>query len=187
MRFPAYLALAAAFLLGSAVFIFASNVRTDFDHTVNFANYHTYSWGQVKTTDPFYVKRLKSAVNQQLQEKGWRQVPTGGAVTIFCTDNLHNQKETQTMYDNFGGGWGGGWGWGAWGWGAPGGFGEATTTTTEQPVSNLVIDLFDSATKSLLWRGIANQDLSNKANRDTRNLDNDIKKMFSSFPPRPGR
>jgi len=106
-------------------------------------------------------------------------------VTIFCTDNLHNQKETQTMYDNFGGGWGAGWGWGGWGWGSPAGFGEATTTTTEQPVSNLVIDFFDSATKALLWRGMANQDLSNNANKDTKNLDNDISRMFKDFPPKP--
>jgi len=185
MKLASRLLIAATLTLGSLAPLFASNVRTDYDHTVNFSKYHTYSWGQVKTTDPFYVKRLKQAVNQQLQGKGWRLVPSGGAVTIFCTDNLHNQKETQTMYDNFGGGWGAGWGWGGWGWGSPAGFGEATTTTTEQPVSNLVIDFFDSATKALLWRGMANQDLSNNANKDTKNLDNDISRMFKDFPPKP--
>ncbi|MBV8632661.1 MAG: DUF4136 domain-containing protein [Silvibacterium sp.] len=187
MKTFSHLTLCAALILGSAAVVSASNVRTDYDHTVNFAQYHTYSWGQVKTTDPFYVKRIKDAVNQQLQAKGWQPVATGGSVTIFCVDNLHNQKETQTMYDGFGGGWGGGWGWGAWGWGAPGGFGETTTTTTTQQVSHLVVDLFDSATKSLLWRGITDQDLSSNSDKNTKNLDNDIKRMFKDFPPKGGR
>jgi phosphomevalonate kinase len=62
----------------------------------------------------------------------------------------------------------------------------STTTTTVQLVSNLVIDLFDSGTKALLWRGLAAQDLSTNANKNTKDLDIDISKMFKSFPPKPG-
>jgi hypothetical protein len=122
-----------------------------------------------------------------LQAKGWQLVPSDASVTIFATDNLHNQKEVQTMYDGLGGGWGGGWGWHGWGWGGmgyPGGFGEATTTTSNQPVSNLVIDLFDGNSKNLLWRGLATQDLSTNANKNTKSLDNDIARMFKGFPPK---
>ena len=117
MKSASHLLLAVALLFGSSAVVFGGNVRMDYDHSVNFSQYHTYSWGQVKTSDPFYVDRIKQAVNQHLQAKGWRLVPSGGAVTIFATDNVHNQKETQTMYDGLGGGWGGGWGWGGWGWG----------------------------------------------------------------------
>src|SRR5271154_3466515 len=120
--------LASAILFSSSVVALGDNVRTDYNHQANFSQYHTYCWGKVKTTDPFYADRIKQAVNQQLQSKGWQLVPSGGSVTIFASDNLHNQKETQTMYDGFGGGWGVGWGWGGWGWGLgnPGGIGEAT-------------------------------------------------------------
>ncbi len=187
MKLASRLVLAAMLSLGVAAS--ASNVRTDYDHSVNFAQYHTYSWGQVKTSDPFYVQRLKNAVNQQLQAKGWQLMPSGGAVTILATDNVKNQQEVQTVYDGWGGGWGGGWGWGRWGmggWAGPGGFGTADTTTTNQPVSNVVVDLFDSGSKSLLWRGLATLDLSNNANKNTNSLDNDIKQMFKNFPPKPG-
>jgi hypothetical protein len=34
-------------------------------------------------------------------------------------------------------------------------FGTATTTTTSQPVANLVVDLFEAKSKNLLWRGLA--------------------------------
>ena len=176
MKSASHLLLAVALLFGSSAVVFGGNVRMDYDHSVDFSQYHTYSWGQVKTSDPFYVDRIKQAVNQRLQSKGWRLVPSGGAVTIFATDNVHNQKETQTMYDGIGGGWGGGWG--------PG-IGDATTTTTNQPVANLVIDMFDSSSKKLLWRCLATEDLSTNANKNTKQLDGDIAKMFKDFPPKP--
>jgi hypothetical protein len=182
------LILTSALLLGSSVVVLADNVRTDYNHGVNFVQYHTYSWGKVQTSNPFYVDRIKGAVNRQLQAKGWQLMPSGGSVTIFATDDVHNQKEVQTMYDGLGGGWGGGWGWGGWGWGGgwadPVGFGDATTTTTHQPVGNLAIDIFDGTSKSLLWRGLATEDLSTNTGRNTKSLYGDISKMFKGFPPK---
>src|ERR1700749_4713046 len=141
----------AAALLAPVIPAFAGNVQTDYDHSVNFSQYTTYSWAKVQTTDPFYVQRVQSAVNQQLQAKGWKLVPSGGAVSVFATDNVHDQKQIQTMYDGMGGGWGGGWGWRGWGWG--GGWGPGfgsempTTTTVNQNVGTLVIDMFDGGSK----------------------------------------
>jgi Domain of unknown function (DUF4136) len=175
-------------LMGSSIAAFAGNVQTDYDHTVNFSQYNTYSWGKVQTSNPFFVTRIQQAVDTQLQAKGWKLLPTGGSVTVFATDNIHDQQQVQTMYDNMGGGWGGGWGWGGWGWG--GGWGHngiATTTTTNQNVSNLVIDLFDGTAKKLLWRGTATENLSTNDNRNTNMVDGDIKNMFKNFPPKPAK
>jgi hypothetical protein len=72
------------------------------------------------------------------------------------------------------------------GWADPG-FGTATTTTSNQTVSNLVIDLFDANSKSLLWRGLATADLSTNASKNTNSLNNDIAKMFKGFPPKAGK
>jgi uncharacterized protein DUF4136 len=178
--------LAAGLLLLSATIVLAGNVRTDYDHSADFSKYHTYSWGKVTASNPFFVSRIQQAVDQQLQAKGWQLTPSGGSVTIFASDNIHNQKEAQTMYDGFGGGWGGGWGWGGWGWRSGlGGFGEATTTTTNQPVGNLVVDLFDGSSKNILWRGLATEDLSNNEDKNTKAVDNDIHSMFKNFPPKP--
>ena len=182
MRFRITAVMICVILGASALPVFAGNVRTDYNHQANFAQYHTYSWGNVKTSDPFYVDRIKQAVDKQLQAKGWQLVTSGASVTIFASDNLHNQKEVQTMYDGFGGGWGGGWGWG--GLAYPGGFGDATTTTTNQPVANLVVDIFDGNSKNLLWRGLATEDLSTNANKNTKSLDSDIARMFKGFPPK---
>jgi len=185
------LALAAALIAGSSPTLLASNVRTDYDHTANFSSYKTYSWGNVKTTNPFYTGRIQDAVNQQLQAKGWQLAPSGGDVTLFATDNIHDQQELQTMYDNLGGGWGGGWGWGGWGWrggwGGGLGTGVATTTTTNQNVANLVVDMFEGSSKKILWRGLATENLSTNEDKNTKALDNDIKSMFKNFPPKPAK
>ena len=175
----------AIVLTGSSIAAFAGDVRTDYDHTANLSQYNTYSWAKVQTSNPFFAIRIEEAVDKQLQAKGWKEVYTGGSVMVFATDNIHNQEEAQTMYDNFGGGWGWGWGWGGWGWGggwANPGFGTATTTTFDQPVSNLVIDFFDRSSKKLLWRGLATEDLSSKADKNTRMVDGDIHNMFKDFP-----
>jgi hypothetical protein len=68
-----------------------------------------------------------------------------------------------------------------------GGFGEATTTTVNQQVSNLVVDLFDGSSKNLVWRGVATGNLSSNASKNTKSLDNDIAKMFKGFPPKAGK
>jgi|GEM_PF-86309 len=185
-RFLKSLAVAFA-LAGSSMIAMAGDVHTDYDHTIKFSQYKTYSWGKVQTTDPFYVSRIQQAVNERMQSKGWQLQPTGGSVTVFATDNIHNQQEVQTMYDNLGAGWGWGWGWGGWswccGWAGPTlGPSTETSTTIDQPVASLVIDLFDAGNKKLLWRGLATEDLSSQANKNTKIVDNDIHSMFKDFP-----
>ena len=105
----------AIVLIGCSMAAFASNVRTDYDHTFNFSQYKTYSWGKVQTSNPFFVSRIQQAVDRKLQAKGWKLLPTSGSVTVFATDKIHDQQQVQTWYDGLGGGWGGGWGWGGWG------------------------------------------------------------------------
>jgi hypothetical protein len=67
------------------------------------------------------------------------------------------------------------------------GTGIATTTTTDQNVGNLVIDVFDGTSKKLLWRGLATENLSSNDDRNTRMVDGDINNMFKNFPPKPAK
>ncbi len=175
-------------LVGGTVTAFADSVKSDYDHGADFSKFHTYSWGKVGTANPFYVDRIKQGVDKQLQAKGWRLVPSGGDATIFATDRVHNEKEMETMYDGMGGGWGGGWGWGGWGWGGGGGLmGDETTTTVNQRVGKLVVDIFETGSKKLLWRGSSSADLSNNSSKNTKDLDKDIAKMLKDFPPKGGK
>ncbi len=190
MKLCTTLSFAAALLLSTS---FArADVHTDFDHQADFSRYHTYSWGNVKTDNPLNVARIKSEVDQDLQAKGWQLMPSGGSTTIFVTGNIKNEQELETFYNGFGGGWGGGRGFGGFGGGFGGGgfgggfggSGESTTTANNIPVGHLVLDIFDNSNHNLLFRGTANNDVSTKADKNTKNIDKDIDKMFEKFPPK---
>lgn len=154
----------------------AQQVKTDYDRSADFSLYKTYSWEHVKTQDPLYADRIKNSVNAALAAKGWTQVDSGGDVSIVAMEIRHDQQTLNTFYDGFGGGWG----WRRFG---GGGFGEATTTTETYKVGTLVIDLFDTKTKKLLWRGTSSDTLSNDSNHNIKNLDKGVEKLFKQLPP----
>jgi hypothetical protein len=154
----------------------AQQVKTDYDRGANFAQYKTYSWEHVKTQDPLNVDRIKGAVNAALAAKGWTQVDSGGDVSIVAMEITRSQQTLNTFYDGFGGGWG----WRRFG---GGGFGEATTTTDTYKVGTVVVDLFDRRTKQLIWRGASSDTLSNNSDKNIKNLDKGVDKLFKHFPP----
>jgi hypothetical protein len=154
----------------------AQQVKTDYDRGANFAQYKTYSWEHVRTKDPLVVDRIESAVNAALAARGWTQVESGGDVSIVAVQMTSNQETLNTFYNGFGGGWG----WRRFG---GGGFGEATTTTETYKVGTLVVDLFDAKTKKLLWRGSSSDTLSNNSDKNIKNLNKGVEKMFRQFPP----
>jgi len=171
----------AVFVLMGMMLLFAGKlsaqqVKTDYDRNANFGQYKTYSWEQVKTKDALDVDRIKTAVNAALSAKGWTMVDSGGDVSIIAMEMTHNQQTLNTFYDGFGGGWG----WRRFG---GGGFGEATTTTETYKVGSVVVDLFDTKTKQLIWRGTSSDTLSNNSDKNIKNLDKGVEKMFKHFPP----
>lgn len=153
----------------------AQQVKTDYDHSANFGQYRTYSWERVQTKDPLLVDRIKDAVNTALTAKGWTQVDSGGDVSIVAMEITQNRQTLNTFYDGFGGGR------------RFGGFGDATTTTDTYKVGDLVVDLFDAKTKNLIWRGSSSDTLSNNPDKNTKNLDKGVQKMFAHFPPNAGK
>jgi hypothetical protein len=152
----------------------AQQVETDYDHSVNFDQYHTYSWGKIHATDPFFEQRIREAVDRKLQEKGWQVAPAGGDVTLTAVAIKKNQPEYTTFYD----GLGGGWRWHGWGGGM------ATTTVDKIPIGTLVVDAYDTSTQHLIWRGLAHDQLSDKPDKDTKKLEKAVDKLFDKFPPR---
>ena len=164
-------------LLGSAL---GQHIKTDFDHQPNFAQYKTYSWQEVKASNSLWDARIKDAVNAQLASKGWTQVDSDADVAIVAIKTTQIQRTLNTFYD----GMGGGWGWRGFG---GMGFGEATTTEQDYKEGTLVVDMYDAKTKQLIWRGSAEDTLSDKAEKNKKNLDKGVAKMFKDFPPRPSK
>jgi hypothetical protein len=162
--------------MGLALFLttasFAQEVKTDYDRSANFGAYKTFSFEKIQTEDPLWVDRIKSAVANALTAKGWSQVQSGGDVSVVAVEMTQARQTLDTFYNGLGGGW-------RWG-----GFGDATTTTDTYHVGTLVVDLFYTKTKQLLWRGSASDTLSNKSSKNIKNLDKGVEKMFAHFPPK---
>ena len=174
MNFISKLATSVGLTVALATVSFAQHVKTDYDHSANFGQYKTYSWEKIQTKDPLLVDRIKSAVNIALAAKGWTEVPSGGDVEAFAIETTQDQQTLNTFYNGFGGGR-------RWGFG--GRFGDATTTVETYKVGTLVVDLFDAKTEKLIWRSSSSDTLSDKADKNTKNLDKGVNKMFQHFPP----
>jgi hypothetical protein len=151
---------------------FAQQVKTDYDRGADFSKYKTFYWEKVQTEDPLWVPRIKEAVNAALTAKGLTPVASGGDIAVVALEMSHNNRTLNTFYDGFGGGW-------RWG----GGFGNATTTVENYKVGTLVVDLFDAHTKAVIWRGSSSDTLSDKSDKNIKNLDKGVEKMFNHFPP----
>jgi uncharacterized protein DUF4136 len=171
MRIQNRLAIALAGVLLSGIAALAG-VKTDYDHNLDFARYHTYSWGKVQTANSLWDQRLKEAVDSQLAAKGWTEVPSGGEVVVAARDAIHDQQELNTFYDGFGGR-------------RFGGFGTATTTVDTERIGTLIVEMFDGQSKNLIWHGSASDTLSNNPDKNIKTLDNNVHKMFEHFPPEP--
>lgn len=163
----------SAALAAGAALLFAADVKTDYSHSVNFGNYHTYSWLKVDAGDPLWVERIQGDIDAELSMKGWSKVGSGGDAAVSAFGATHNQQSLETFYNGFGGGWG---------WR---GFGPnfATTTTVNTPVGTLVVDIFDAHNKQLIWRGNSQQTLSEKPQKNEKKLEDAVKDMFKHFPP----
>lgn len=166
-------------LLCTSLRAFASNVKTDYDHSANFSQYKTYSWIKVQAGDSLWADRIRQDVDAQLAAKGWTKVDSNGSASIAAFRSTQEQPTLDTFYD----GLGGGWGWRGRGGFGGGGFGMSTTTTVDTKVGTIVVDIFDSQSKQLLWRAKDSGDLSGNPEKNAKNLNKEMSDMFKHFPP----
>jgi Domain of unknown function (DUF4136) len=147
-----------------------AGTSVDWDHGLDFSRYQTYSWGKVQASDDLWKSRIMSDIDEQLAAKGWRRVDSGGETTVNAFESMKDQKSLNTFYS------GGGWSWG-------GGFSTTTVDVTE--IGTLVVDIFDSQTKKLMWRGVSSDAMSSKPEKDAKKLAKETSELFKNFPPKP--
>lgn len=176
--------LAGVLMVGlAAPAVWAQHVHTDYDHKAPFNDYRTFTIHKIQTENPLDQSVLRTEIRNDLQYHGWREVPSGGDVTITVIGGQTSQRQYQTFYDGLGPGFGWG-GWGGWwgtGWGDAG---ESTTTVRNIPIGTLVVDLYDGHTHNLVWRGTSNETESHSMDKNTGKLQKAVDEMFYKFPPK---
>ncbi len=150
---------------------------TGYDKAANFGSIKTFSlkvgsaWG-----NPIGEKRVVAELQEALVAKGWTKAEEGKADADVV---LHGASQTKHNLNTFYSGMGG-YGWRGYG---AGGFGTATTTSSEYLVGTLVVDVFDAKSKQLLWRGSATDELKDDPEKRAKQVEKGTKKLFNDFPP----
>jgi hypothetical protein len=146
---------------------YAQKVTTDSDPSAPFATYKTYAWtAGTPSPNPLSEQRIHAAVDAKLAGKGLTKVDSAPSVYVATHVLAHEQKEI--VADGFGPWWG---------------FGGGTATVQTYVQGTLIVDLYDAATKKMVWRGVATDTASDKPSKNTAKIDKALAKMFERYPP----
>jgi len=171
-------------------FVIAQDVRYNFDKNTDFGRFKTYKWVVVKDAgkaNNLAEQQIKNAIDAELASKGLNKVDSDPAdLYVAYQAGIGQEKQFSSYSTGFGGGWGYGGGWGG-GWYGPGGMTSSSTygSTDTIYVGQLVVDMYDSANKDLVWRGVASKTLDEKAKpeKQEKNLAKAVKKLLKNYPP----
>ena len=169
--------------LGSAS---AQDVRYNFDKNTDFSKFKTYKWVEIKDAakvNDLMDKDIKSAIDTELATKGLTKVD-GDDANLYI--GYQGGVGTEKQFTSYNSSWGYGPGWYGGGWYG----GPSSSTTTGQTstiyIGQLAVDMYDSANKDLVWRGVASKTIDPKAKpeKQQKNLAKAMQKLFKNYPPK---
>jgi hypothetical protein len=167
------MALMLAILISSVAV--AQDVTTNSMPGVDFTKYHTYKWVVIEGAEvPNQIvdAQIKQAVDAQLATKGLTKTDSDKADLYVGYQVSISHQQQWNAY-----GMGGGLRWGG---------GMATAQSSTISIGTLAVDMYDPASKQLIWTGRATKtiDPNNSQEKREKNLNNAMKKLFSKFPPK---
>ena len=155
----------------------AQDVKIDFDKAFDFSTVKTYAisigtkWG-----NDLSERRVLTEIDEAIAAKGWKKVDAAQANAIVV---LHGATQTKRSANTFYSG-----GYGGYGYRGFGGMGTSQTVVSEYAVGTLVVDIFDAKNKQLIFRGIAEDEISDNAEKNAKRLEKASTKLFKDFPPK---
>lgn len=152
----------------------AQDVRYNFMPGTDFSKFHTYRWVAIEGgahPNQIVDAQIKQSVDSQLASKGLTKTDSEKADLYVAYQIAVDQEKQWNAY-----GMGGGLRWG----------GMATATSSTISVGTLVLDLYDPATKQLVWTGHATKtvDPSSNQEKNQKNLDKAMAKLLKNYPPK---
>src|SRR5450755_4388754 len=147
----------------------AQQVSVNYNHDASFSQYHTYAWGsnnnnQIKNS--ILAQVAQQDINAAMQGKGFQMVQESQTPDLILVAT-GGEKE-QTSYS-------------AWGMRGIGG-GMGGISPEQNVEATLIVNLYDTKTQSLIWRGIAQNTLNNNGNKNQEMVQKAVQKMFKEWP-----
>jgi len=162
------------------VALLAQDVNRDWDKAYDFSKIKTFAI-KIGTgwNNQLSENRVLTDIATALTGKGWvRTANEDEANALVVLHGATDVKKTlNTFYD----------GWGGWGYGGYGGMtmGSGTTTVSEYKVGTLVVDIFDTPSKNLIFRGTASDEINDDPQKNVKKISKATEKLFKDFPPKP--
>jgi len=163
-------------LVGTAA---SAETKTDYDHHYNLGSLAT--WGFLRATqapprdavgaNQIWDRDIRYDLGQQLAADGFTQAAPGQKPDFQVA---YHMAAMEGYYGYPGWGWGrpwGFWGYRGWGWGP----GWAVPFTR----STLVVDIVDTQTNQLVWRGYDNRTID--FNKAEKSIGQSVNKLVSKF------
>jgi len=170
----------ATALFGAAITgapILAQTVTIDYDHSVNFLKFKTYTWDRVHATDPSVENRITIAVDRDMSGRYMTQVSKNGDVTIIAVEATQDKQEYTNFYTALNNlSWQRAWG--------NGGFLDTAATLQDVPLNTLVVDMYDTKTQKLLWRGVVTEPVAKSQDKNDQIMDKAVNLLFAKYPPK---
>lgn len=162
-------------------------VSSDFDHAVNFRNYHTWAWypkqasdtegGPAQGYESFTDQRIRDAVAKDLATKGLMPATSEPDVYVAYSVRVENKQQVASgyPYSPYG------YGYGGYGYGGFGGYPYGGRSYNYK-AGTVVIDIVDARRKELAWRGTgqAQLDQNSISEAETYRIVNSV---LSNYPP----
>ena len=153
-------------LSGSAL---AQQVSVNYNHSASFANYHTYAWGgnnKNQIQNSILAQVAQQDIDNAMAAKGFQKVSEDQNPDLILTAS--GGEREQTSYN-------------AWGMRGIGG-GMGSITPQQNVEATMIVSLYDLKNKELIWRGIAQDTLSNNGNKNQDAVNKAVQKMFKQWP-----
>ena len=154
--------------IASAVAV-GQQVSVNYNHNQSFSGYHTYAWGSNNANqiqNSILAQVAQQDIDAAMQAKGFQKVQESQKPDLILAAN--GGLKQQTSYS-------------AWGMRGIGG-GMGGITPQQNVEATLIVDLYNAGTQSLVWRGIAQDTLSNNGNKNQQLVQKAIQKMFNQWP-----
>jgi hypothetical protein len=153
----------------------AQDVEVEADKSYDFSKIKTFAVQVTSSGNPTAEKRVVGEVEEALVGKGWRKAEAASAdAMVMLHGATETKKSLETMYT----------GMGNWHYG---GVGTTLTTEKEYRIGTLVVDIFDAKSKQLIFRGTAQDEMSDKPEKNQKKVEKATTKMFKDFPPKAGK
>ena len=162
------LAVCALFLLVAGP-VWAQQVSVNYNHGVSFSQFHTYAWGGSNKNaiqNSILAQVAQQDIDSAMQGKGLQKVEESQNPDLILVAS-GGEKE-QTSYN-------------AWGMRGIGG-GMGGITPQQNIEATMIVSLYNPKTQELVWRGIAQDTLSDKGNKNQEMVQKAVQKMFKQWP-----